>query len=245
MVKIFTTCGPHLEPILEEELHEMGFKETRQGYRGVYLEIGEFSDVYKINYQSRIASRVIYPLDHFKVWDDKTLYKGALKIDWSLYLKVDDTFAIDYSVDHPSFRNSLYAAQVLKDAICDHFREKEGKRPSVDVANPKVQFHLFIREGWATISLDTSGAPLHKRGYRTEGGDAPLQETLASALLKIAKYNKEEIVFDPCMGSGTFLIEAALMATNTPPGYLRKKWGFFGHPEFSEEKWLQVKKKHR
>ena len=235
------TCGAHLEPLLEEELRELGFKETRLGFRGVYVEIEDFSSVYKINYMSRLASRVLTPIEHFKVWDDRTLYRDARKIDWSAYLSPKVTFAIDFSVDHPAFRNSLYAAQVLKDAICDQFREKEGVRPSVDTAKPDVQLNLFIREGWATISLDTSGAPLHKRGYRTEGGEAPMQESLAAALLRLAHYTRDEILLDPCMGSGTILIEAALIASNTPPGYLRQKWGFFFHPRFDEKEWLRVK----
>ena len=206
MVKIFVTCGGHLEPLLAEELNEIGFPATKEGFRGVYVEVDDFTDVCKINYLSRIASRVLYPLEHFKVWDDKTLYRGASKVDWSPDLKVDQTFAIDFSVDHPSFKNSLYAAQVLKDAICDQFRAKYDKRPSVDVSyDRRCSLHLFIREGWATLSLDTSGAPLHKRGYRSEGGEAPLQENLAAALLRAANYKKEEVLLDPCMGSGTFL----------------------------------------
>ena len=147
MVKIFATCGSNIEPLLEEELNELGFSGTRQGFRGVYVEVPDFKSVCKINYLSRIASRVLYPIEHFKVWDHKTLYKGALKVDWSRFLKLSETFAIDFAVDHPAFKNSLYAAQVLKDAICDQFREKEGARPSVDVVRPSVQFHLFIREG--------------------------------------------------------------------------------------------------
>ena len=219
----------------------MGFGSTHPGFRGVYVDIADFSDIYRLNYGSRIASRVLFPLEHFKVWDDRGLYRGARKIDWSQYLKLKETFAIDFSVDHPAFKNSLYAAQVVKDAICDHFRDKEGSRPSVDTLRPQVQFHLYIREGYATLSLDTSGVPLHKRGYRQEGGEAPLQETLAAALLRLARYTKDDTLLDPCMGSGTFLIEAAMMASNTPPGYLRQKWGFTSHPEYSESAWLKTK----
>lgn len=241
MVRLFVTCNSHLEPVLEEELHEMGFKETKHGFRGVFVEVPDFASVCLINYCSRTASRVLLPLENFKVWDDKSLYKGALKIDWLAFLKLEETFSIDFSVNHPAFRNSLYAAQVLKDAICDQFRDKTGARPSVDTVQPSVQIHLFIHDGWATVSLDTSGVPLHKRGYRVDGGEAPLQENLAAALLRMAKYNKDEILFDPCMGSGTFLIEAALMATNTPPGFLRQKWGFQTHPDYNEKAWLKLK----
>lgn len=241
MVRLFATCGTNLEPLLTEELSEMGFTKTSTGFRGVYIEVDDIRSVYKINYLSRIATRVLYPLHSFKVWDAKGLYKSASEIDWSRYLKLHETFAIDFSVNHPAFKNSLFAAQVVKDALCDHFRDKVGARPSVNTANPRVQFHLFIHAGWATISLDTSGAPLHKRGYRGEGGEAPLQENLAAALLKIARYTKDDVLVDPCMGSGTFLIEAAYMATNTPPGILRQKWGFFSLPDYDEASWLAVK----
>ncbi|MCB1114536.1 MAG: 50S rRNA methyltransferase [Chlamydiia bacterium] len=241
MVKLFVTCGSGLEPLLIEELTSFGFSNLKPGFRGVYVEAPDFSAVYKINYLSRIATRVLLPIANFKVWDKKTLYKGAAKVDWSQYLDVKKTFSIDFSVSHKAFKNTLFAAQVVKDALCDHFREKTGVRPNVKTSNPQVQFHLFIYNDWATISLDTSGAPLHKRGYRMEGGEAPLQENLAAALLTMAGYHKDEVLLDPCMGSGTFLVEAAMIATNTPPGYLREHWGFFSHPDFNQETWEAFK----
>lgn len=241
MVKLFVICGSQLEPLLQEELKELGYEKTTPGFRGVYVEVEGIQDICRINYLSRIATRVLLPLAGFKVWDKKTLYSGALKIDWSQYLDPTKTFAIDFSVNHKAFKNSLFAAQVVKDAICDQFREKTGVRPSVHTSHPDVQIHLFIHDTWATISFDTSGSPLHKRGYRIEGGEAPLQENLAAALLKIAKYNADEVLVDPMMGSGTFLIEAAMIATNTPPGILREKWGFFHLPEFDREFWESFK----
>lgn len=241
-MRLFVSCSSGLEGLLEEEIRSLGFDDIRHGFRGVHVEVDHFSAVYAINYASRLASRVLCPLAHFKVSDAKSLYIAALKLDWSQYMDLRKTFSIDFSVDHPAFKNTLFAAQVVKDALCDQFREKTGERPSVDTYNPQVQFHLFIREGKGTLSLDTSLTPLHKRGYRTEGGEAPLQETLAAALLKIAKYTPEDILVDPCMGSGTFLIEAALMASNTPPGLFRQKWGFESHPDYSKNDWLDTKK---
>ena len=142
---------------------------------------------------------------------------------------------------HRQLRNSLYAAQVLKDAICDQMKEDTGDRPNINVKNPDVQLNLFIHNDQAIISVDTSGIPLHKRGYRQDAGEAPLQESLAAALLMLARYQPSEILLDPCCGSGTILIEAALIASRTAPGYLRQKWGFMLLPTFSFDDWLKVK----
>jgi putative N6-adenine-specific DNA methylase len=144
-------------------------------------------------------------------------------------------------VHHRELRNSLFAAQVMKDAICDQIRQKGGRRPSIQIQSPDVQLHLFIQHQHAIISFDTSGAPLHKRGYRQEAVEAPIQETLAAAILYLARYTKDTIFLDPCCGSGTFLIEAALMATQTPPGYLRSQWGFMRYPQYNSAEWLKVR----
>lgn len=240
-MELFATCAQGMEPLLVQELGQFGYDNLRSGYRGVFIPMASFSDIYVINYSSRIAGRVLFPLTDFRCPNRYVLYQQASKVDWSLYLSNDKTFAIDANVSHKELTNSLFAAQVLKDAICDQFREKTGNRPSVDTHSPDVQFNLFIRDQSAIISLDTSGSPLYKRGYRQESGPAPIQESLAAALLTLAQYQGNEIVFDPCCGSGTLLIEAALMATHTPPGYLRRNWGFMNHPDFVQTDWLKVK----
>lgn len=240
-MKIFVSCSQGLEPILLQEMQKLGFQDVREGFRGVHVEVGQISDIYRINYCSRIGGRVLLPLTDFVCYDQKALYKGASKIDWASYIAPEKTIAIDSNVNHKHLRNSLFAAQVVKDAICDQIREKRGTRPSVDVKNPDVQLNLFIHQDRAIISIDTSGAPLHKRGYRQETVEAPIQETLAAAILMLAEYKGDEILYDPCCGSGTFLIEAALMASHTAPGYLRKFWGFMNLPEFSHKEWLKVK----
>jgi putative N6-adenine-specific DNA methylase len=238
---IFVTCGDGLEKLVEEELKALGCTKLRPGFRGMYVEEASLEDIYRINYCSRIASRVLLPIHKFRCFDDKSLYRAAMNVDWSLYLPEGKTFAIDSNATHSKLRNSLYAAQVVKDAICDQLRQKRGSRPSIDTASPDVQLNLFIREPHGILSFDTSGAALHKRGYRLEGGEAPLQESLAAALLKIANFQGNEIVCDPCCGSGTLLIEAAMLATRTPPGYLRQKWGFMRLPNFSPTAWFEVK----
>lgn len=237
---LFVTCADGLEEGLCSELEEFGFQKIRKSYRGVYVE-GGIEAIYRINYCSRLASKVLMPIARFHCGGKEDLYRKAAKIDWSLYLSLGKTFAIDANVSHPRLRNSMFASQVLKDAICDFFRQKSGKRPSVDTKEPDLKLNLYIQKGFATISIDTSGAPLSKRGYRLLSVQAPLQETLAAAILRLASYSGEEILFDPCCGSGTFLVEAALIATNTPPGYLRKKWGFQSLVEYKQEDWLSFK----
>lgn len=240
-MRLFVTCSSHLEPYLEEELHDLGYTKTRQGFRGVFVDVFALKDIYRINYCLRTASRVLFPLLSFNCRGREDLYDAASKINWFPYFRKAKTFAIDANVDHPKLRNSLFAAQVVKDGICDRLVKETGKRPSIDTAQPDLQLNLFIREGQGVLSLDTSGDALHKRGYRQEGGEAPLRETLAAALLRIGRYRADDVMIDPCAGSATFLIEAAMMASNTPPGIYRTKWGFFHHLDFSENEWLEVK----
>lgn len=240
-MSLFIMCGRGIEAMLLAELTELGLSNITTGYCGVYVADSRIETIYTINYRSRLASRVLWPLQKFDCDSQDDLYRHACKMDWSLYIKQGQTIAIDANVQHPHLRHSLFAAQLVKDAICDSLREKYGFRPSVNVKNPDVQLNLFIDEDQATISLDTSGRPLYKRGYRLDAGDAPLQETLAALLLRVATYDPHNVVIDPCCGSGTLLIEAAMIASKTAPGYLRQQWGFFAHPKFNEQKWLAYK----
>lgn len=241
MKEIFVTCAAELEYLLIDELKKLGIT-AKKGSCGVYIP-QEMRNVYAVNYCSRIATRVLWPLSHFRCRDRHDLYREAKNIDWQKYIPAGKTIAIDSNVSHPNLRNSHFAALVVKDAICDQLREKTGVRPNVDIAAPDVQFNLFIQNGYATINLDTSGMPLYKRGYRQESGIAPLQESLAAAILQISSYSAEDTLCAPFCGSGTFLIEAAMMATNTPSGYFRKSWGFIYLPEFSETEWQKFKQR--
>jgi putative N6-adenine-specific DNA methylase len=240
-MSLFVTCPRGVEQLLIDELAELGFTEISAGYSGVYVRDDSMQAIYRINYCSRIACRVLLPLQQFRCYDEKALYHGSSEVNWSHYLRRGQTLAIDSNVQHPKIRNSLFASQVVKDAICDQFRAKTGWRPSVDLKDPDLQLNLFIHNERATISFDTSGAPLFKRGYRQDAGPAPIQEALAAALLRLAGYQGSETLIDPCCGSGTLLIEAALMAAKIAPGYLRKDWAFMGLPEFSSLEWLKVK----
>lgn len=239
--ELFVTCAPNLEPILQEELEELGFTDLNPSYCGIYVHDRSMEAIYRINYCSRIASRVLLPISRFRCRDSQALYKGISEINWPSFLSPSQTFAIDANGQNYHLRNTLYTAQVTKDAICDQLLKRKGSRPSIKTIDPDVQLNLFIQDEWATISIDTSGAPLHKRGYRQENVEAPIKESLAAALLRTSNYSSEELLYDPCCGSGTFLIEAALIATQTAPGYLRARWGFMSLPDFSQEHWLQIK----
>lgn len=239
-MELVITCGSGLEPLLAEELIELGYPNPKAGFRAVTVE-GDLEAIYKINYNSRIGTRVLMPLKSFRCRDAKSLYEALRDENWPGFIPAGKSFAIDANVNHPNLRNSLYAAQVVKDAICDKFREETGDRPRVNPKRPDVQLNLFIQGQMGTIAFDTSGASLTKRGYRIEAVEAPIHETLAAALLRLAKYNKDEILCDPCCGSGTFLIEAALQMGQIPPGFLRTDWGFTKLPQHDQNLWLKVK----
>ncbi|MBB64474.1 MAG: 50S rRNA methyltransferase [Waddliaceae bacterium] len=239
-MELFVVCSSGLEELVQKEMEELGVKVVRQGHRGVYVT-GTLRDLYRINYCSRLASRVLLPLKEERCAGKEELYRLGMQIDWTKYMTPDQTFAIDCNGYHPEFSNKLYAAQVLKDALCDQMREKYGRRPSVDTARPNVQLNLHLHEHRVTVSVDTSGQPLHKRGYRKITGPAPLQETMAAALLTMAGYDGKQTFLDPCCGSGTLLVEAAMIATRTPPGYLRRHWGFFALPFHNDFLWKEVR----
>lgn len=240
---LFISCAPHLEPLLKDELKNLGVLDLRLGFRGVYAP-NTMENIFKINYLSRLATRVLLPLAQFACPDTETLYNEVKKIPWLDYLDETKTLSIDANIKHPQIRHSLYGAQLVKDAVCDVIREKKDARPSVDTKNPDVQLNIFIQKNQATLSFDTSGMPLYKRGWKEQSGEASLPETLAAAILMRANYSAKEVLCDPFCGSGTFLIEAASMATNTPSGYFRKKWGFSSLPSFRQEEWTAFKEYH-
>lgn len=241
--ELFVTCVPGLEPVVLDELKALGMQVERAGYGGLFVSYTQFHQVYELNLLLRTASRVLLPMASFSCRNKEDLYEGALEIEWERYFRRMPTFAIDAHTDHPAFNNSLFAAQCVKDAICDRLRKKTGQRPNVNTSDPDVRLSLFIQGSRATISFDTSGRPLHERGYRLDAGEAPIRENLAAALLMLAGYNAEAVLVDPVAGSGTFLVEAALMATKTPPQFLRQMFGFMSHPEYSEGEWIALRKR--
>ncbi len=229
-----------MEELCKEELIELGAVDVKTTYRGVYFN-SDLPTLYKINYTSRLLSRVLAPLKSFHCNNTNVLTKNAKQINWEDFCSINKTFAISSSVAKSNITNSLYASQVLKDVIADYFRDKYGKRPNVDTVNPDVRFNLHIEKDKAVISLDTSGESLHKRGYRLLAGEAPMQETLAAAIIRISKWNGENTLWDPMCGSGTILCEALMHYCKIPAQYLRKKFGFFNMPDFKKEVWQKVK----
>lgn len=237
--ELFISCAGNLETCLLDELKDLGVASARRGHRGVFAPRA-MENVFAINYCSRIATRVLWPLIRFPCPHRDALYAAARMIDWCAYFSSEkNTLAIDANVDnHPALKNSHFAALVVKDAICDTLRDSKGWRPSINLENPTVQLNLFIHKGIATLYVDTSGKPLFKRGYRAQTGEAPLQESLAAAVLTMAEYDPANDIFcDPFCGSGTLLIEAAMRATNTPAGFYRRIWGFTAMPDYQEQKW--------
>ncbi len=236
----FAQATGKMEDLCAEELAELGAFDIKPAYKGVYFN-ADIENIYRINYTSRLLSRVLAPLVSFPCHTTNVLIQKAKKINWEDFLSVKKTFAISASVSKSRITNSLYASQCLKDGIADYFRDKYGKRPDVEVVNPDVRFNLHIDKDTAVISLDTSGDSLHKRGYRLLAGEAPMQETLAAAIIRISKWDGEVPLWDPMCGSGTILCEALMHYCRIPAQKLRKKFGFFNLPEFDPEEWKKIK----
>lgn len=230
-----------MEEFCEEELIELGAKNTKISYRGITFTAVP-SVLYNINYTSRLTSRVLAPLVSFYCKDTKVLRDQAYKIKWDSFLSLDNTFSITASVSNSKIRNSLAASQYMKDGIVDYFRSiSNGKRPNVNVDNPDIRFNLHIEDDEATISLDTSGQSLHKRGYRLLAGEAPMQETLAAAIVRLSKWQGEKPLWDCMCGSGTILAEALMHYCRIPAQTLRTNFGFFYMPDFNKNVWLKIK----
>lgn len=232
-----------MEELCAQELVELGATNTKTTYRGVYFN-ADIETLYKINYTSRLLSRVLAPLKTFHCNNTNVLYKTGLQIRWEDFLSIEKTFSISASVSKSNINNSLFASQRLKDAIADYFRSKYDKRPSVETVNPDVRFNLHIEKDEAVISLDSSGESLHKRGYRLLAGEAPMQETLAAAIIKLSRWDGENPLWDPMCGSGTILCEALMHHCRIPAQKLRKKFGFFNLPDYNKEIWESVKENY-
>lgn len=230
-----------METLCEEELIELGATNTKVAYRGIYFE-ADPTALYRINYTSRLVSRVLAPLLTFQCHNTNILKKKAEEIKWEEFFSIDKTFAITASVAKSQINNSLYASQCLKDGIADYFRKvSDGVRPDVSTVNPDVRINLHIEKDVAVISLDTSGESLHKRGYRLLAGEAPMQETLAAAIIRISKWDGQNPLWDCMCGSGTILCEALMHYCRIPAQKLRTNFGFFYMPDFDKQVWENLK----
>jgi putative N6-adenine-specific DNA methylase len=235
----FAQVAGQMEALGAQELKGFGVKDIRQVYRGVWFKT-TLDKLYRINYRSRLISRVLAPLVNFDCHSTKYLYKTAVTIPWGELLKPDQTFAIFAHTNNSKITHSRYAAQVLKDAIVDYFRESTGQRPSIDRENPDLWLNLYIENNHARISVDTSGGPLHKRGYRIKSVAAPMQETLAAAIIQTSGWQGKVPLLDPMCGSGTLLCEAALHYCRVPSAYRRQQFGFMQLPDFDEQLWAAI-----
>lgn len=213
------------EETLAKELQLLGAMNVQQGVRMVSF-VGDKGFMYKANLALRTALKVLKPIKQFAVYNEANLYKGIQSIDWSEYLGVNQSFVIDATVFSDHFNNSLFVSLKSKDAIVDQFRNKHGKRPNIDKDFPDLRINIHIQKDMCSVSLDSSGASLHHRGYRTATNIAPINEVLAAGMLLMSGWEGRTDFMDPMCGSGTLLTEAAMIACNIPANINRKEFAF-------------------
>ncbi len=223
-----------LEPVLAQELIQLGANNVETGRRMVSFT-GDKEMMYRANFQLHTAIRILRPIHTFKARSAEEVYDEIQKIEWSNYLDNKKTFSVDSVVYSEEFRNSRFVTYKVKDAIVDWFREKTGTRPNISVSNPDIRLNIHIAEDDATLSLDSSGESLHRRGYRQESVEAPLNEVLAAGMILMTGWKGDTDFIDPMCGSGTIAIEAALIARNISPGVFRKEFAFEKWADFDQE----------
>jgi putative N6-adenine-specific DNA methylase len=228
-----------LEEVLAQELEEHNLKGAKLLNRAVTIK-GDWDDVYFLNVHLRTAISILVEIDSFKIRKERDLYTNAYQIDWPSFFKVDKTFAVKGAVFSDVFRHSQYPFLLVKDAIVDRFRDKVQDRPDVNVKKPQVMIDVYVNNDEVTISLNTSGLPLFQRGYREATGAAPLNEVVAAGILKLSGWDGKTDLVDPFCGSGTILIEAALMAAGLPPNLERHHYAFKNFENFKEEKFNSI-----
>ena len=229
-----------LEDVLAQELRDLGATETMILKRAVSFTADQ-KMLYRVNYLCRCALRVLKPLFHFEIETQDDFYKQIYEFPWENYITADQSIAIDAVISFTVFTNSQFVAQRSKDAIVDRLRDKTGKRPSVDLDHPDLKVNVHLFKDACTVALDSSGQSLHKRGYRLSTGPAPINEVLAAGLLRLSGWDPATPLYDPMCGSGTILIEAAMMAKKKPAGFYRELYGFMKWNDFDPELWQTVK----
>jgi putative N6-adenine-specific DNA methylase len=229
------------EGVASDELAALGAEGIKAGYRGLYFG-AERRALYGIAYRALTITRVLAPLIRFQCHSPEYLYKRVQSIAWSDFLDTRRTFAVFATVSNSAIRHSQYAALTVKDAIVDQFREQSGRRPTVDTVEPDVWINLYLHANRATLSIDASGGSMHRRGYRVESVEAPMQETVAAVMLALTEWDGSTPLVDPMCGSGTILCEALMRFGRVPSGYLRKRFGFESLPDFDADAWRGVKR---
>jgi putative N6-adenine-specific DNA methylase len=239
-IRYFATCARGLEPILAQELAEIRAVEIQPGRGGVAFQ-GPRSLVMRANLCLRTAIRILQPVMSADVMNADELYEAIKAFDWAPVMTPDQTLAVDANVRNSNITHSQFAARRVKDAICDQFRDRIGRRPSVDADRPMVGVNLHIDKNHMVLSLDSTGDSLHKRGYRPVQTIAPINEALAAGLIMQTGWKGEVPFLDPMCGSGTFCIEAAWLAANRPPGLTRKHFGFMGWRDFDPAEFADLR----
>ncbi len=227
------------EELLAKELKNLGAMSVKIGVRNVSFE-GDIGFMYKANLCLRTAIKILKPIRTFTIRDEQELYDKIYGIHWDKYMNVDDTLAIGATVSSTKFTHSQFIALKTKDAIVDKFRNREGKRPNVDLDHPDLKINIHIQDDKCTVSLDSSGQSLHKRGYRTDTNIAPINEVLAAGLVLLSGWDGQCDMLDPMCGSGTLAIEAAMIACNIPANINREEFGFERWMDFDEELYNKI-----
>lgn len=231
-----------LEPVLAEELTALGAENVRILNRAVSFT-GDKRLLYRANYSLRTALKVLIPIRERELKDAADLYDFVRSVNWSKYLGVEDSLAVEVALKSDLFTHSQYVAQRIKDAIVDQFREQTGRRPSVDLDNPTLRINAYLNQKYLSVSLDSSGDPLYRRGYRLRQGPAPLNEVLAAGLVRLTGWNGTDPFMDVMCGSGTLAIEAAMMATHIRPGDLGRSYGFQRWRDYDRKLFEEVSRK--
>ena len=227
------------EDLLENELKQLGAQEVEKGNRVVHFK-GDKGFMYKANLSLRTALKILVPIYHCRVNSEHDLYQAAYDYPWENHFSVNETIAIDSVVFGETFTHSLYVSQKVKDAIADSFRAKTGQRPSVNLKYPDVRINVHIDQDQCSFSLDSSGASLHHRGYRTATNIAPLNEVLAAGLILLSGWDQRTDFLDPMCGSGTIPIEAAMMSCKIPANINRKEFAFEKWADWDEDLYLTI-----
>jgi len=230
-----------LEEILAKELSDLGAEDIGLLKRGIEFK-GDKKLLYMANYNCRTALRILVPLARFRVTGETMLYDQIKSIPWEKYLDHSGTFAVDSVISYSPFTHSGFVSLKAKDAIVDRFRDRFGKRPDVDTVDPDLRINVHLFKEQCTVSIDSSGSSLHLRGYRKASTEAPLNEVLAAGLLLLSGWDRKTPFVDPMCGSGTLLIEAALLAGKVPSGYYRPLFGFEKWKDFDSKLWDIVKR---
>jgi putative N6-adenine-specific DNA methylase len=237
----FAQAARGLDELVRAELEELGAGDCEATGGGLVFR-SDAAGLYRVNYRSRLVSRVLAPLASFTCLSEQALYDSARALDWQELFSVEQTFAVFANVWESRMAHSHYAALRLKDAIADHFRDRCGRRPDVDTERPDIWINLSVRQDRAVISLDTSNGSLHRRGYRVQSVAAPLQETLAAAMVRLSGWQGERPLVDPMCGSGTILAEAFMHYCRVPAAFKKEKFGFESMPDFDPGAWENVRR---